>query len=387
MRILYLHQYYTTPEAGGGIRSWHISQALVRAGHQVTLLCAHNGEEQVQEDHNGVTVVRFPVYYSQSLSYKERIRSFLHFSWQCCRYINANHHFDLVYASSTPLTVGVAALYGWQRFRLPFVFEVRDLWPLAPLQAGAISKATYSVLRRFEVQLYQKAAGVVSLSPEMTTHITGTQGVKTIIEVPNLADTEFFAPPEKNRIAPQNFVCIGYFGNLGEANDWSSLARMVHLVRRLSLPIRFLVMADGTHLSDLEDSSGRYPEITIMPYGSKQQVKEALLQTHFSLVLFNPTIPILSSTSPNKLFDSLAAGTPVVVNTPGWQKEMVDYSQCGVYFLPGQEEAMLKKLLSICFKAGIWRNYSHNARLMAQLNYSVKTQMPRLVGWLQSLTQ
>ena len=148
MRILYVHQYFSTPRGSTGTRSYEQARLMEAAGHEVTMFTT---AAQLREDElppgkglylrgriDGIDCIVLNVPYHQTMSYRRRITSFLRFMAGACRVALAEPGIDLVYATSTPLTVGVVALVArWLR-RTPYVFEVRDLWPDVPLEMGIL---------------------------------------------------------------------------------------------------------------------------------------------------------------------------------------------------------------------------------------------------------
>src|SRR5690606_18044810 len=134
MKILYIHQYFKTPAEPGGTRSYWFAKALVQSGYKVTMLTAAANITKKQERINieGIDVIYVKVPYSQSMGIMQRLRSFLKFIVVATRVAWRENGVDLVFATSTPLTVGIPALLlKWFR-KKPYIFEVRDLWPEVP---------------------------------------------------------------------------------------------------------------------------------------------------------------------------------------------------------------------------------------------------------------
>ena len=151
MRIVYLHQYFRTPAQGGALRSYYIGQALVRAGHSVTVITAHNKPAYEVRTIDGLQVHYLPVSYQNHYSPLRRVLAFAQFMWRSYTVAAEQQNTDLVYATSTPLSVGVVALLLKKWKQTPYVFEVRDLWPEAPIQLGYIrNKWLIKMLRWLE---------------------------------------------------------------------------------------------------------------------------------------------------------------------------------------------------------------------------------------------
>ena len=137
MRILYIHQYFKTPEEGGSIRSYYLAKGLVDAGHEVTMVTAHNGPYEVKKI-DGVAVHYLPVPYDNSFGFAQRLWSFWSFVKLAKKEAKSLPKQDLAYVMTTPLTTGFIATYLKKELNLSYYFEVGDLWPEAPIQMGVI---------------------------------------------------------------------------------------------------------------------------------------------------------------------------------------------------------------------------------------------------------
>ncbi|WP_018880505.1 glycosyltransferase [Thioalkalivibrio sp. ALE30] len=167
MRITYLHQYFNTPEMAGGTRSYEMARRLVAMGHEVNMVTSwrEEGSERdwYETDEAGIRVHWLPVPYSNQMSYRERIQAFFRFAWKASRKA-ASLPADVVFATSTPLTIALPGAYAARRQKVPMVFEVRDLWPELPIAMGALNNP---VLRwgahKLEGFAYSRAQAVVGL--------------------------------------------------------------------------------------------------------------------------------------------------------------------------------------------------------------------------------
>ena len=141
MRITYLHQYFNTPDMSGGTRSYEMARRLVARGHEVNMVTSWRTDDgrkkpfETVED--GIRVQWLPVPYSNAMSYAQRLVAFGRFVVASTRRAAALPS-DIVFATSTPLTIALPAVYAARRQRVPMVFEVRDLWPELPIAMGAL---------------------------------------------------------------------------------------------------------------------------------------------------------------------------------------------------------------------------------------------------------
>src|SRR5438105_2807505 len=179
MRIVYLHQYFVTPDMAGGSRSYEMARRLVAAGHEVHMVTSDQRPQPAKARwrealHAGIHVHWTPIPYDNVMGYGRRIRAFLAFAWRAAHKAAALRG-DVVFATSTPLTIAIPAVYAAWRSRAPMVFEVRDLWPAVPIAIGAIRNPLIKwAALRLERFAYRHAARVVALAPGMRGEIAAT---------------------------------------------------------------------------------------------------------------------------------------------------------------------------------------------------------------------
>ncbi len=377
MRILYLHQYFKTPEEGGAIRSYYLATALVEAGHEVVLITSHNKEVYELHHINGIEVHYLPVFYSNSLSATRRSRAFLQFLWQARDLIGRLAPYDLCYVSSTPLTIGLLALYARRQLKTSYIFEVRDLWPEAPIQLGFIkSRLLKKLLYKLEDYFYRQAQAVVALSPGIACGIKQRTPSARVELIPNMADCRFFKPspihaPLARQLGTENCFVISYLGAAGLSNHLQYLLEAARACQQHRLAVKFVVAAEGSKLNELKEDARQagLTNIIFGTYGSKEQVKKWLSISHAVYTSFGP-YPVLQTNSPNKFFDGLAAGKLSIVNTRGWLKEVVEEKRCGFYTSPENPLEFVKQLKPFLENSQLLQEYQSNARQLAEENYS-----------------
>jgi glycosyltransferase involved in cell wall biosynthesis len=235
---------------------------------------------------------------------------------------------DVVYATSPPLTMALPALVAALRWRAPLVFEVRDLWPEAPIQMGALrNPLARRLARALERLVYARSTRLIALSPGIAAALPQE---KTAL-VPNAADLDLFDPAPRD--APFQ---VAYFGAMGEAND---LGPVVEAARLLP-DVPFVLMGDGKRRAELERSA---PPNVSFRSGSKTDVARLAADSTACLTVFKD-VPVLSTNSPNKLFDTFAAGRAAVVNMDGWMRELVERNEAGVYVRAGDAADLAEKV-------------------------------------------
>ena len=391
MHILYIHQYFRTPEEGGAIRSYYLAKGMVDAGHEVTMLTSYNGDKYKKMFIDGIHVHYLPVSYHQSMGPQARIWAFLQFVWLVCKKAPLFKKADLCYATSTPLTVGLIALYFKNKFNIPYYFEVRDLWPEAPRQMQVINnKFTLQWLGRWERKIYQNAKALVALSPGIERHIRRIVPSQTIHLISNMSDCQFFKKSERNfyheaQFNVQDKFVVTYFGAIGKVNHLEYLVDAAVACQEKQLhDVQFLVVGEGSeseHIRAYAEQQG-VDNLRFVPYQNKYGLLSVLNVTDAAYVSFDDK-PVLQTNSPNKFFDALAAGKLCITNTRGWIHGLIDEHQCGFYTSPTHPEEFVTQIAPFVTDRARLDAYQRNARALAEGVFDRQKQTELLLNSLQ----
>lgn len=383
MKILYIHQYFRAPDEPGSHRSWYIASALMEAGHEVVMVTAHSLPKYVCMHIKGMEVHYLPVPYSNSMGSFRRIRSFFQFVWQALLKTRKMKEVNLCYITSTPLTTGIIGLVIKRRKKIPFIFEVRDLWPEAPVQLGAIrSRMLKSILYELEKRIYRGAEKIIALSPGMVEGVKKKAPDKEVYMVPNMADCLFFSQetgPSENILEKydlKNAFRIIYTGAIGRANHLESLLALASLFSEDKLNI--LIIGEGSEKNRLMAQSEGINTITWMDPVDKKSLRELFAVSDAAYISF-ADIPILETNSPNKFFDALSAGKMIMVNIGGWIKDLVEENKCGFYAEPQKPETVRKELLTYMEDQTRLVSAQQNARLLAEREFDREKLSSRVV--------
>ncbi len=378
MKILYLHQYFLTPEQGGAIRSYHLAKALVEAGHEVEMITSHNHKAYHFEVIEGIRVHYLPVYYENNLKYIGRFVSFIKFMYRAYEKSTEIEEVDICYATSTPLTIGIIALWLRKLHRIKFYFEVRDLWPEAPIQMGAIKNYFLKkYLYNLEKRIYKRAEKIIALSPGILEGIKNKVPQKEVHLIPNFSDCVFFHPEEKiikteEKFAVKGKFVVSYFGALGKANHLDYLINAaIELSKNKIDHIHFIIAGKGYELHLIKEKVKEYQlrNINFIGFINKESLHEMLNVTDAIYISF-ANKPILETNSPNKFFDGLAAGKLCITNTRGWMKELIEKNECGFYYDPEQPELFLDKIIPYTNDRNLLKTAQKNARKLAEHDFS-----------------
>ena len=379
MKILYIHQYFRTPYQSGGTRSYWICQELIKNGHQVTMLTTSNEiTKRIEKTTiDGINVIYLRVPYDNYMSIIRRILSFLSFMFKSTWIALMQKNINLVIATSTPLTVGFPALIIKLFKRIPFVFEVRDLWPEVPIQMGGLNnKILVKIALWFEKTIYTNASHIIALSPGMQEGVIARDIPKEKVSmIPNMSKIEEFWSRAKNEViyeklgvSKTSFKVI-YFGAMGVANDMDYILDAAKLLDDKE-NIEFLFLGDGATKPLLENRCKveNIKNIFFLGKFPMTELSEILNICDVSLVTFM-NLPILATNSPNKLFDSLSAGKAIIVNSAGWTKDMVEKYKCGLYVNPEHPVELADNILKLKNNPNLSEEMGRNSRILAETVY------------------
>jgi glycosyltransferase involved in cell wall biosynthesis len=352
VNIVYLHQYFKTPAMAGGTRSYEMALRLVRKGHQVHVVTSSTDVTAdsggwVVEKIDGITVHWLPVAYSNSMGFARRLLAFSDFARKAGKYASKLEA-DVVFATSTPLTIAIPGIKASRALKAPMVFEVRDLWPDIPIALGVLkSPVTKFLARRLEHWAYRNASQIVGLSPGMCAGVTRSGYPPDRVHcIPNSADIDLFAVSDESgkdfrRSRPWlgGRPLVVYAGTFGRVNGIGYLVEMAMHSLELNPDIRFLAVGEGIERAEVEERAQIAGVLDhnffIEPPVSKSSMPALLNAATIttSLVIDNRS---LWDNSANKFFDSLAAGRPIFVNHGGWQADLLAETGAG-FEVPGND--------------------------------------------------
>lgn len=382
MKILYIHQYFNTPQEPGGTRSYWFSKELIKSGHEVIMFTsARKGQKKFIEKKNieGIEVVYVRNTYNREMGIFRRAWSFLRFTFYAVGFSLKQKNIHLVYATSTPLSVAIPAMITKWLKGCPFIFEVRDLWPEVPVQMGAIkNKLLIKLLYLFEKKIYKSAIHVVALSPGMKEGVLkyGIPESKTSM-IPNMSKKdEFFKRPKNIELAKsmgidvQRFNAV-HFGAMGIANNLEYIIDAASILKKKgNEPIDFVFLGTGGVENKLKRrcQSEGLSNVHFLGKHPMKTLSEIVNICDVSIVSFL-NLPILYTNSPNKLFDSLSAAKPVIVNSAGWTKTMVEENHCGLFTDPESPEALADILIMLAKSPETVETMGNNSRHLAETVY------------------
>lgn len=341
MKITYIHQYFKTPGMSGGTRSYEFARRLVERGHEVHLITGDPDADRARvTDEAGIVVHWLPVPYRNAMSYRRRLWSFLGFVGRSALVAGRLRH-DLVFATSTPLTVAIPGAWAAMRRRVPMVLEVRDVWPQLPIALGALrSPVSRWAAGRLEAWAYHRSEHVIALSPGMADSIRRRFPDVPVTVVPNSCDRALFAGAARaGTLLRARTPWLGerplvlYAGTLGRANGVDYLVRMAARLADTDPEVRVAIIGDGGMRDAIRDLAVQLGvldrNLFLLGPVSKERVVAFFGACDLAASVFID-VPELGDNSPNKVFDAFAAGRPVAVNHDGWIADLITDSGAGL---------------------------------------------------------
>lgn len=380
VKVLILHQHLKTPEIGGALRSYYLAKALVDARIEVVFITGWNEKKYEVKNVDGIEVHYLPIAYDNAFGFASRSSSFIRFAFKSYSIAKKIKDISVCYAISVPLTIGLPAIWLKKKRKIPFIFEVGDLWPDAPIQLGFITNSLFKAfLYRIEKWIYREANSVVALSEPIRISILKKVPEKKVHLIPNMADCEFYFPTENKKgvgykalgdTINEKFV-VSYIGAAGVANGLDYFLECARNSAKANLPIHFILAGDGAQLEHLKKSAQRLAlsNITFTGLVNRDQVNEIMKGTDAIFVCYQ-NVPILETGSPNKYFDGLAAGKLIVNNFGGWIKQEIEENKCGISLDPKHPTDFVKKIESFLHERQLLTAYQAASRQLAEKKYS-----------------
>lgn len=325
----------------GSTRSYEMAKRLVKMGHEVHIITStrgfHVSKKITIED--GIIVHWIKVDYSNYMSFYRRLYSFFAFafiSFICAIRIKG----DLIFATSTPLTIALPGVAASKWLKIPFFFEVRDLWPTVPIAMGQIkNRFVIYISKKLELFAYNNARGIIALSDDIKEGIVKLGIIQAKVTViPNACDLNLFNHLKnkkylfRKKYGFSNEIIILYPGTIGMVNHVEWLVKLCFELKANPM-FKVVVVGDGIE-KDKVLSMAQNLEVLGKNFFIIKSVSKTCITEYFEMADFiiSTILPIkeLEANSANKFFDALSSGTPVLVNHGGWQAELIRKKNCGI---------------------------------------------------------
>ena len=401
MKILYFHQYFRTPEHDGGIRSFAMAMELIRRGHSVTMVCGGSpifnlSETNKKKIHRGylnnIDVIQIALPYSNKFGLLKRTKTFCIFALSGIK-IALKEEYDILFASSTPLTIGIPGIIAKMFRKKTFVFEVRDLWPEIPKALGLKNPFVLAGMSFLEWLTYHMADACIGLSPRMVEGIKErSQKGKLIKMIPNGCDLEMYDPRKRQSlfldgIKASDTVAI-YSGSHGIVNGLDAILDASLYLKKLGREdIVICFFGDGKMKQHLVERAKNEKLTNCRFYDqvTKIELEKILASADIGLMTFLNVTALYYGTSPNKFFDYISSGLPVINNYPGWLADMIRDNQLGIVVPPDDSEAFANGLIELTDNRVYRKRAGLNARAFAEKNFSREHHAKEFVSFMEDV--
>lgn len=338
---------------------------------------------------DGIDVVEFNLAYSNSDGFFKRSLMFLKFALRSIGLVFFEKY-DLVFATTTPLTAGIPGVFArWLR-RKPFVFEVRDLWPELPKQMGVIKNPLVLWgMSLLEWISYRSAHRCIGLSPGIVEGIVKRGVHKDRIQlVPNGCDLEIFGrdmtPWRPDGVLDEDLMAV-FTGTHGVANGLNAVIEVAQeLKSRNRLDIKLVLVGQGKLKEQLQQKANEndLDNIVFHPPVNKETLAGLMAKADIGMQLLANVPAFYFGTSPNKFFDYISAGLPVLNNYPGWLADMIVENECGYVVPPDDPVAFADALVDACDCRSNLKPMGRNSRKLAESMFNREDLADQWVDWV-----
>jgi len=382
MRITYIHQYFSTLDSAGGVRSYIFSKYLASKGHAVTIITSDNSlpekyKSMKKFEVDGIEVISVKTNYAPKLNFTQRVLAFIKFMI-FSSYLALKTSQDIIFATSTPLTVALPGLVVKFIKRVPFVFEVRDLWPDVPIELGIIKNSLLIfILKLFEKIAYRFADRIVCISEGIREKIPIPDKKKVC--VPTGCDLDLFNTNKNSRWKQEAGIAsrslFVFTGAIGVANCPEYLMEAAKILKGKKLEdISIAFVGNGSAKEGVKKMKDSYhlDNVFIFNPVPKRRLPEILASADAGIILHGLSPTYRETASPNKFYDYIAAGLPIIFNFQGPLKDLILEKRAGYYVDYQSPEQLSEVLLHISRNKSEALEFGKNARLLAEEKFDLK---------------
>lgn len=403
MHLLLIHQAFVTTGEAGGTRHIELARWLIRRGYRLTVITspvsyltgeAKRGTDTPREE----TVDGIRILYASTSSglhrgFVQRLFAFFSFMFSSYRLALSVADVDVVWGTSPNLFQALSAWASARRKRIPFLLEIRDLWPDFAIGMGVLKNPLLIWGARFlERFLYRKADRIIVNSPGFIPHVQRLSG-KTPGLVPNAADVEMFTADESADLIGAaswrkgNEFIVMYTGAHGPANDLDTALAAARILSDRETAIRFVFVGSGKEKARLIALSEalKLENVTFLPPVSKAEIKNLIAAADAGLAILK-AIPEFTTTYPNKVFDFMAAGKPVLCQIDGVIREVVERYDAGIFVPPGRAEALADAASELAADRERGRRMGRNGREAIRNDFSREKTAAKFEAELDALS-
>ncbi|MDA2936709.1 glycosyltransferase family 4 protein [Acidobacteria bacterium AH-259-A15] len=381
MHILLIHQAFVSDQEAGATRHYELARHLVQEGHRTTViaspvsyltgrvLSSARSRWVARQEVDGIEILRTWAYPPLHLSFLTRVLSFLSFMFSSFVGGLRVRGVEVIWGTVPPIFQGVPAYLLARLKRIPFVLEVRDLWPDFAIEVGVLRNPLLIWgSRRLERFLYHHADRCIVNSPGFIPHLRRCGVPEHKIDlVPNSVEVSMFDPADRGEEVRREweledkFVAV-YAGAHGLAND---LETVLLAAKRLEVypDIIFVLVGDGKERPNLLRRAEELSLLNVhfIAAQPKASVSSFLAAADVCIAILKD-IPMFSTTYPNKVFDYMASGRPIILAIDGAIREVVETAGGGIFVQPGSPQALAEAVLTYYQDPDLRHRHGRNSR-------------------------
>jgi glycosyltransferase involved in cell wall biosynthesis len=390
VKILYVSQYFPPEMGAPAARVHEMSREWVRLGHQVTVLTGfpnhptgvippeYRGQWLRRDIVDGIQVVRVPIYAAANKGFAKRIANYLSFGASASAvgpFVAGRP--DIIIATSPQFLTAVAGFWLSRLYRVPFVFEVRDLWPSSIVAVGAMSASSPVVktLEQVELFLYRAASRVVVVTESFVDEICA-RGIdrSRLSVITNGVDLDLFRPSSRQEARarlglPQEGFIATYVGTHGMAHG---LSMLLDAAPRLGADgITLLLVGEGAEKASLEVRAARegLRNVIFWDQRPRNEIAEVYAAANVCLVLLRAK-QLFKKVIPSKIFEFMGAGRAIHTTVDGESRSIIERAGAGIFSPPEDVEAFVATLHKCAANPADLDELGKSGRRYAEANYS-----------------
>lgn len=405
MHILFLTHYFPPEVNAPATRTYENARRWVEKGHKVTIItCAPNHPYGILypgyhnqwfqwETMDGIQVLRVKTFLSANKGVKKRILNYISYMITAVIFCRLPKHPDVLVSTSPQFFCGAAGYIVSSIRRIPWVLEIRDLWPESIVAVGALqNKWIIKLLEGIETFLYRKADHVVALTQAFKNHIQQRKVPENRISViTNGADLDHFSPiPKENHWRKANGLkgkfIASYVGTHGMAHGLDTVLKAADRLR-LREDIVFVLVGSGAerdHLIEKRKEMG-LNNVLMLPQQPKDKIPDILGASNACMVLLKDT-PLFRTVIPSKIFEAMAMKRPVILGVKGESQTIIEEANCGLCIKPENDQALSEAVLELAGNTEQCEKLGNNGYAFVRSRYNRDALAVNFLNTLQRLT-
>ncbi len=372
MKILYVCQYFPPEMGAPAARASELARHWSTMGHQVTVLTGFPNHPTgvlhpeyrnkfrrlvCRERFDGASVVRTWLAPLPNRKALERIVNYSSFCASASVTGTLVKKPDVVIATSPQLLVGLSGWWIATAKRVPFIFEVRDLWPES-LQAVGVSSDRSLLNRSLGAVagfLYRHSSHIVVVTPAFKDHLISKWRLPEakISVVENGVDTELFSPEGdrsavRKQLGLENKFVAAYVGTFGNAHGLNTVLDAAHKLRSANPEIAFLMVGEGAEKEKIVKEAERreLSNVHFLSQQPRERIPEVIRAADASLVLLKKS-DVFKTVIPTKMLEFMACGSPVILGVEGQARQILGDANAGVFITPESASELAEALVQL----------------------------------------